>query len=240
MNLDARGSKVAPGNKIKEGVVLNWQMTNHSGDSSDQRDLVTFRLANQIYALPIEPIVRIVEMVTVTPIPQVSSAVEGVINVHGVAVPVVNLRRHFDLSPAPLGLRTPIILVQPGSQMFGLIVDEVLDVLSLSPGQVSRVADILPEGVGKAPVLQGVAHVQNDTVLLLDIAYLLSPAHMRKLAQALKALPGGWDEEASENEEVEASQVDQAESPPEVVVEEINDETEQTVVSVDESEQEVE
>jgi purine-binding chemotaxis protein CheW len=217
--------------KIKEVVVVNWQTANGSGDPSSQRDLVAFRLAHQTYALPIEPIVRIIEMVTITPIPQVSSAVEGVINVHGVAVPVINLRRHFGLLQAPLALRTPIILVQPGRQMFGLIVDEVIDVLSLSPGQVSRVADILPEGVGEAPVLQGVAHVQNDTVLLLDIEYLLSPTHMQKLAQAIKALPGGWDEEALEGEYVEASS--------DVVVEEIrgDDEAEQNAAFADESEE---
>ncbi len=167
----------------------NWRVTNHIGDSSDQRDLVAFRLADQAYALPIEPVVRIIEMVTITPIPQVSGVVEGVINVHGAAVPVINLRRHFGLPEAPWGLRTPIILIQIGGQTFGLIVDEVIDVLVLSKEQMSRVADILPDVLSEEPIIRGVAHIQGNTVLLLDVDYLLSPTHMQILLQTVKTLP---------------------------------------------------
>ena len=106
----------------------NWRVTNSQGDSFDQQDLVAFRLANQAYALPIEPVVRIIEMVTITPIPQVSGVVEGVINVRGAAVPVINLRRHFGLPEIPWGLRTPIILIQIDEQTFGLIVDEATSI----------------------------------------------------------------------------------------------------------------
>ncbi|MCP4543801.1 MAG: hypothetical protein GY832_42350 [Chloroflexi bacterium] len=167
----------------------NWRATNNKQVSFDQQDLVAFRLANQAYALPIEPVVRIIEMVTITPIPQVSGVVEGIINVRGVAVPVINLRRHFGLPEAPWGLRTPIILIQMSEQTFGLIVDEVIDVLSLSADQMSRVADILPDVLSEEPIIRGVAHIQGDTVLLLDVEYLLSPTHMQILLQTVTALP---------------------------------------------------
>lgn len=181
------------------------QATNSEGDLSDQQDLVVFRLARQAYALPTEPVVRIIEMVTITPIPQVSSVVEGVINVRGVAVPVINLRCHFGLSEVPWGLHTPIILVQIGAQTFGLIVDEVIDVLDLSADQIYRVADILPEEMGQAPVLQGVAHVQNDTVLLLNVEHLLQPIHIEALVQAVTALTDAPVEEAPDDMEVAAA-----------------------------------
>ncbi|MDY7079722.1 MAG: chemotaxis protein CheW [Chloroflexota bacterium] len=179
----------------------------------DQRDLIAFRLDNQMYALPIEPIVRIIEMVTITSIPQVNNVVEGVINVHGKTIPVINLRRHFGLQEVHLQLRTPIILVQIGEQTFGLIVDEVMDVLNLSVDQVTRVTDILPEGLGEAPILQGLAHIQDETVLLLDLEHLLLPSHVQALVQAVatlndESLPGTLSskvsvEEISESEEVE-------------------------------------
>jgi purine-binding chemotaxis protein CheW len=174
----------------KEEIVEIQQASNDRGDSVDQRDLVAFRLGRQTYALPIEPIVRIIEMVTITPIPQVSSTVEGVINVQGAAIPVVNLRRHFGLPEVPVGLRTPIIIVQVGKQKFGLIVDEVIDVLSLLAEKVVRVADILPEGVGEAPILGGLVHVEGDTVLLLDIKHLLLPGQAQALVEAAATLPG--------------------------------------------------
>ena len=64
---------------------------------NSEKSLVTFRLDSQTYALPIEPLVQIIEMVTITPIPQINSSVEGMINLRGTAVPVVNLGRHFGL-----------------------------------------------------------------------------------------------------------------------------------------------
>lgn len=201
----------------------NRQAENSGEGLSDRRDLVVFRLAHQTYALPIEPIVRIIEMVTITPIPQLSNVVEGVINVRGVAVPVINLRRHFGLPDVAWGLRTPIILVQIGEQTFGLIVDEVIDVLSLSANQVSRVADILPEVMSEEPIVRGVVHVQGDTVLLLDVEYLLSPTHMQILLQVVAALPEPVVGQAPAGEEATHESAP-AEFPPEALTEEVSGE----------------
>jgi purine-binding chemotaxis protein CheW len=174
---------------IEEEIVEIQQGTNGSEDSSVQRDLIAFRLGEQTYALPIEPVVRIIEMVTITPIPQVNRAVEGVINVQGTAVPVINLRRQFGLPQVPFGLRTPIIVVQVGEHRFGLVVDEVIDVLSLAAEQVVRVVDIMPDGVGEASILEGLAHIQNDTVLVLDIEHLLVPGQAQALMEVAASLP---------------------------------------------------
>jgi purine-binding chemotaxis protein CheW len=151
---------------------------------SDQRNLVTFRLDQQLYALPIEPIVQIIEMVTITPIPQIEGAVEGVINVRGTPVIVINLRRHLGLPPVRLQLRTPIILAQVGGRMVGLIVDQVIDMLSLSGGQIARPDDFLPQELSEMPLLQGLAHTPDGTVLLLDLEHLFQPQQVQNLARA--------------------------------------------------------
>jgi purine-binding chemotaxis protein CheW len=174
---------------IKEETVEIHQATNDTENSSDQRDLMAFRLGNQTYALPIERIVRIIEMVTVTPIPQVGRMVEGVINVQGEVVLVINLRRQFGLPEVPLGLRTPIIIVQVGEQKFGLIVDEVIDVLSIAARRVVRVRDILPDGVGEIPILEGLVHVQDGTVLVLEVEHLLLPGQAQALVEMAASLP---------------------------------------------------
>jgi purine-binding chemotaxis protein CheW len=165
--------------------------------SADIRNLVTFRLDRQTYALPIEPIVQIIEMVTITPIPQVNHSVEGVINVRGASIPVVNLRRHLGLPEAklheskpPYGLHTPIILVQVGERTVGLIVDQVAEVLDVSASQITCPADLLPEGLSDAPLLQGLMQAPGGAVLLLDLAALFGPGQA-KLAQVLAALPAG-------------------------------------------------
>ena len=162
--------------------------TTDSTSATDQLNLVTFRLDRWTCALPIEPIVQIFEMVAITPIPQANHSIEGVINVRGAVVPVVNMRHLMGLPRVSLRLHTPIVLVRIGEQqMVGLIVDEVLDVLDLSLKQITRPEEILPEGLGDAPLVQGLARVQDSTVLLLDLGRLFLPDRTHALAEVVAA-----------------------------------------------------
>lgn len=171
---------------------MNKNVQDIQGLESAIRNLVTFRLDRQTYALPIEPIVQIIEMVTITPIPHVNHSVEGVINVRGMTVPVINLRRHLDLPEVKLQLHTPIILVQTGERMVGLIVDQVADVLNVSASQVARPTDVLPDEMGDAQLLQGLIQTPQGAVLLLDLAHLFA-SDRAKLVQASVTLPAAND-----------------------------------------------
>lgn len=155
----------------------------------EQRNLITFRLGRETYALPVEPIMRIVPMVTITPLPEIGDPVAGVINVRGQAVPVVDLRRHVGLEQAPYLLHTPIILAQIGQGPVGLIVDEVLDVLGLASSELIPPDKILPEGLGQAPVLDALALVSGHLAPLLDPEHLFGPEQQKVLAQVIDLLP---------------------------------------------------
>ncbi len=154
-----------------------------------QHNFVSFRLGAQTYAFPIEPIIQIVEMVTITPIPQVNHTVKGVINVRGAAVPVISLRQYMGLPEISLKLHTPIILLQIDAQTVGVIVDEVQDVLSLPTERVARTVEVLPAGLGDAPILHGLVHTAEGVVLLLDAANLFSPGQAHAVNRALAKLP---------------------------------------------------
>ena len=65
--------------------------------SEQQVIVVTFTLGSQTYALPIAPVRQIIEMVTITPLPQINHTIAGVINFHGVIAPVINMRRLLGL-----------------------------------------------------------------------------------------------------------------------------------------------
>ena len=150
-------------------------------------NLVTFRLEQQIYALPIEPIQQIIEMVTVTPVPQVKDMIEGVINFHGTPVPVVSLRRQLDMPRAQLQLHTHIILVTISRRLVGLIVDEVLDVLNLLEGQIIPPQQVMPEQIGAAPTLRGLIQLGEKTILCLDIDHIFDGLETQDLDKALAA-----------------------------------------------------
>jgi len=147
-------------------------------------DLVTFRLGQQKYALPIEPIRQIIEMITITPVPQVQEFIEGVINFHGMPVPVVNLRHQLSLPRMQLQLHTPIILVTIANRLIGLIVDEVLDVINLSTSQIVSPQSVMPVEVGDIPVVQGLIQLESETILYLDTAHLFAPREVRQIAAA--------------------------------------------------------
>ncbi len=144
--------------------------------------LVTFRLEQQVYALQIEPIRQIIEMITVTAVPQVKKEIEGVINFHGLPVPVINLRRQLSLPPAALQLHTPIILVTLSNRLVGLIVDEVLEVLNLPQSQVIRPDMMLPDGMGEASALHGLIQMEGKTVICLELDRLFAYPLKNELA----------------------------------------------------------
>lgn len=150
--------------------------------------LVTFRLDQQVYALPIGSIIQIVEVVAITPIPQVNHAVEGVINYHGQAIPAVNLRRLLGLPTVPLGLDMHIVVANGSGRIVGLLVDQVLSVRELSSAQIACPSEILPEGLGEVPFLGGVARTASGLVFVLDLDRLLEGQPVQQLQEAMDAL----------------------------------------------------
>jgi purine-binding chemotaxis protein CheW len=144
----------------------------HSPQEENTRgtyDLLAFRLNQQNFALSLDPIQQIVPMVSITPIPQVDPSILGVVNLRGKPVPVIDLALAFGCPPTRLRLYTPIIFVDSGGRTFGLVVDEVTGVVNLAADQVVRLADIMPQGVGRSPLLQGVAQLPEGMFPLVDL-----------------------------------------------------------------------
>jgi len=170
-----------------------------------QATIVTFRLGSQTYALPIKPVRQIIEMVTITPLPQINHTVAGVINFHGIWVPVINLRRQLSLADAPLQLHTPIILVNISERLVGLIVDQVLDVLARSADQIIDPGSILLEEMGEIPLLQGLIQSKDGSILLLNLEQLFKPYHARALLEAVDTLTQSINQNGSTEADVPQS-----------------------------------
>lgn len=146
--------------------------------------VLTFRLEHQVYAIPIAPIVQLIEMVAIIPLPQMHNGIEGIINVRGAMTPVVSLRYYVGLKKQPWTLHTPIILMRlPGDRMIGLIVDEVLEVIALRDVPAPPSA-FLPEGLRVSQMVLGVAYQNGRTILLLDHEALFTTAQAQALAEA--------------------------------------------------------
>lgn len=153
-------------------------------------NLVIFLLNQVHYAIAIEPIQQIIEMVTITPVLKTEAWMEGVINYHGFSIPVINLRRHFGMTVVPYRWHTPIILVNIAHHQFGLIVDDVLDVLTLPADQIVDPKVILPLGIPETPLLQGIIQSEDNITLMIDLSHLFDQVQVRALNAATGALRG--------------------------------------------------
>jgi purine-binding chemotaxis protein CheW len=131
---------------------------------------------------------KIIEMVTITPLLKTKSWMEGVINYHGHSIPVINLRRYFGMEVTPYRWHTPIILVNIFEHMVGLIVDDVLDVVAVSREQIINPHSIIPPGLPETPLLESIILVGNKIILLLDLNHLFDQSQVQALAVAVETL----------------------------------------------------
>ncbi|WP_010585908.1 chemotaxis protein CheW [Schlesneria paludicola] len=142
---------------------------------------VGFRLADQEYAFRIEQIQEILIPDRVTRMPQVPDYIEGVSNLRGTIIPIINLRRLFDLEPKEKDEETRTIVANVGTKTIGCTVDAVTQVIRITPEQIQPAPEIV-KSEGTA-YIAGFAKLDTRLVVLLEIDELLDPAKMEQVRQ---------------------------------------------------------
>jgi len=137
--------------------------------------LVVFELDGREFALPIDDIAEILQMVLVTPVPEVPPWVAGVVNLRGRVIPVVDLRTRLGIEPRAPQLNTPLLIAEHGTRKLGLIADEVRDVISFDPGSLEHPAED-EAGAGHADAMSGIAQVGERLIVVLDLARVTAEA----------------------------------------------------------------
>lgn len=145
------------------------------------RSLLVFHLGDRVYGLAIEHVAQIIAMLKLTPVPQAEQVIEGVANIRGKIVPVLSARRHLGLPLVEPQLYTPIILLNTDGRTFGLIVDEVADVVRLPATQMVGPEMILPQELENTGILEGVVYHGDVVIMVINPRCLLSPTTMRAL-----------------------------------------------------------
>ncbi len=136
--------------------------------------LASFRLGSEDYAIDIMRIREIIRPLRLTPVPDATGLLEGVLNLRGAIIPVVDLRRRLGLAVLGDTQRTKLIICVVQNRLVGFRVDEVLEVVRLPEGQI-RPAPRLREGQEPDLVL-GVCQHHDRLLLLLNLKRVLSPA----------------------------------------------------------------
>ncbi len=150
-------------------------------EEEPQRQFVVFRLDETEFAVPIEQVLRIIPLMESTRVPRAPAFLEGVINLHGDIVPVVDLKKRFQLMETPYGEETRIVVVQVHDQRVGMIVDAVTEILWLPTTAIdpppAMIADI--SGV----YLTGVATHDDRLFIILDLSRVLTTEEVAELEE---------------------------------------------------------
>jgi purine-binding chemotaxis protein CheW len=151
----------------------------HDEEGEGLVQLATFKLGGATYALDIMRIREIIQPQPITVVPRVPPFIEGVIELRGAIVPVVDLRRRFDL-PAPPPVRaTKVVVVTLEDHVVGLVVDGVGEVLRVPRSEVG--APPVPRGEA-ARTFSGVCRHAGRIILILDLDRILSSDEKLSLA----------------------------------------------------------
>jgi purine-binding chemotaxis protein CheW len=148
----------------------------------DEFQLVVFELGEERYGLDIDTVYEIIRHQPVTAVPQAPSFVEGVINLRGRIIPVVDLRRRFGMPQGELTKASRIVVCQAAGTRVGLVVDGVSEVLMVSSEAVEQTPEVA-SGYD-TQYLRGIAKLGERLVILLDLAGLFGEVDAAALAAA--------------------------------------------------------
>ena len=132
---------------------------------------VTFRLAGELFALPVTAAREILRVSTVTRVPHAPYTVRGIINMRGRVVPVVDFRVRLGLPSTDVSPKSRILITSTRTRLLGLLVDEVEQVVSLDANAVAPP----PEDVmtNQSEYIVGVYHLDDRLLILLDVERVL-------------------------------------------------------------------
>ena len=145
--------------------------------------LVVFKLGEEEFGVNILQVREIEKLDQgLTRVPKAPRFVEGVINLRGEIIPIVDLRKRFGLTLPALGLDSRVIIVEIGDEAVGMLVDAVVEVLRVPVSAIESTPSIT-KGVNTY-YLAGVAKVEERLIVLLNLERALSQEEAAELSKA--------------------------------------------------------
>lgn len=147
--------------------------------------LVTFRLGDDLFAADIFSVERVLRYQAPTAVPDMPGWVEGVIEYQSRVVPVVNMRRRFELEDLPVRPETRILVLNGAGEWIGAVVDAVVEVTGFEAAQFQPPPKFFRGLAGE--YLKGTVRLGEKLVVVLDVERLLSATERMVLHQAAEA-----------------------------------------------------
>ena len=143
--------------------------------------VVGFRIGRETFGLPIAMVREIVRVPDITNVPNAPDYIEGVINLRGRIIPIVDLRKRFgEQSPEP-HKKNRVVVVEMEHRALGLLVNSASEVLKIPPSEIESPQDVFDEG--ELGYITGVAKLKGRLVILLDLNRILERRELRRLEE---------------------------------------------------------
>jgi purine-binding chemotaxis protein CheW len=164
-----------------EATVLDRKDEKYSGLGEELRQLVSFNIGSEEFGVDILKVQEINRMVEITKVPQAPHYVEGVINLRGKVIPIIDLRKRFNLDVKEYDKNTRIVVVDISGNIMGMVVDSVSEVLRLPSSTIEAPPEIVT-GVN-SDYIKGVAKLEDRLLIFLDLSKVIDVSEMARITQ---------------------------------------------------------
>lgn len=145
--------------------------------------LVNFRLRDEEFGVDIGSVREIIRVAEISHIPEAPLFIQGVTNLRGQIIPVIDLAKKFGLAPQEkLPESARIVVAEVNDQTVGMLVDEVPAVLRIPTENIDPTPELIQAAV-KKEYIKGVGKSGNRLIILLDLDKVLAPHEMEELAK---------------------------------------------------------
>jgi purine-binding chemotaxis protein CheW len=148
--------------------------------------IVGFRIGNETYGVLIGAVREIVRVPEITAVPSAPDTVEGVINLRGKIIPVMDLRKRFGHTEISSDKKNRILVVELDSKLLGLIVNSASEVLKIPPSDIEAPGSVFADG--ESGYVTGVGKLKGRLIILLDISKLLHRPELKRLEEAAETV----------------------------------------------------
>ncbi len=145
--------------------------------------VVGLRVGRETFGLPIAMVREIVRVPEITAVPNAPDYIEGVINLRGRIIPIVDLRKRFGEKEIRPHKKNRIVVVEMDDRLVGLIVNSASEVLKIPPSEIEPPHSLFQEG--ELDYVIGVGKLQGRLVILLDLQKVLRRGELRRLEEVV-------------------------------------------------------
>jgi purine-binding chemotaxis protein CheW len=151
--------------------------------------VVGFRIGEETFGLRIANVREIVRVPEITAVPNAPDYIEGVINLRGKIIPVMDLRKRFGEREVRRDKKNRILVVEVDSKLVGLIVQSASEVIKIPPSEIEAPASLLQEG--EMGFVIGVGKLNGRLIILVDLHKLLQKGEWKRLEETAEPVLSG-------------------------------------------------